>query len=128
MKNRLTGLAFAAALLAGACTGKPVEEKPDDTDRLFHETLNLVKIYSDSIKGAPDSTLNGIYLRFMTRLDSLNFAVEADTDLQLTEGENDTIYSKLMELDSIYRARLSQRRDTLPENQPEDNPETSAEN
>ena len=93
----------------GACGVKEEEVEDDDTDLLYHSTLKLTKIYADSIKMATDSaTASGAFSRFNAELDSLNFRVRPDTDLLLTEGENDTIYANLMTVRKIYDRKMKE--------------------
>lgn len=79
-----------------------------DAPRLYSKTLALAKQYADSLRAAPDSTAAiDIFRRFHSELDSLNFSVAPDTDLLLTEGENDTIYRRLQQLRALYDGRLA---------------------
>lgn len=84
-------------------------ERPVDALRLYSTTCRLVNIYADSIRNAPDSASAIVaFEHLQSELDSLNFSVEPDTDLLLTEGENDTIYMNLMAVRKIYDRRLEQ--------------------
>lgn len=119
MKLFRKGLCSAAALLLTACGGATEEQQDttDDSDRLYHASLSLIAAYTDSLRNAPDSTaVNEKFQRFQQELDSLNRAVVPDTDLLLTEGENDTLYMRITALVEIYNNRLKgleQRRDSV---------------
>lgn len=80
---------------------------PDQASELYESTLRLISLYTDSIEHATDSTqVEDIFARFNARLDSLNFAVPPDTDLRLSEGENDTLYINIENLRHLHDSRL----------------------
>ena len=84
-------MAVIAGLMAGGCVGSRDGESPDDTDRLYAETVALADRYADSIRRAPDSlaALEAM-AGFEQAYDSLNLSVAPNTDFLLNEGENDT--------------------------------------
>lgn len=113
-------------LLLTACGGKTEEEEDTGTEDaliLYTSTLMLIRQYTDSISTAPDSlTLSQIYTRFNAKLDSVNFAVEPDTDLNLSEGQNDTLFIEMEKFRALYNQRLQhlERRDTVSVSQEAD--------
>lgn len=113
-------------LLLAACGGKTEEEEDTGTEDaliLYTSTLMLIRQYTDSISTAPDSlTLSQIYTRFNAKLDSVNFAVEPDTDLSLSEGQNDTLFIEMEKFRALYNQRLQhlERRDTVSVSQEAD--------
>lgn len=109
MKAVRAGLATIGAagiiLLAGGCSERN-SERHDDSDRLYQGTLELAREYADSISFATDSaSLERAFERFNLLLDSLNFTVEPDTDLMLSEGENDTVTRTVLSLRDLYETR-----------------------
>lgn len=103
MKWMSLGILF----LLAACSNSEQAERPDDSDRLYKETLLLVKSYNDSISAANDSaSAMRAFDAFNAKLDSVNFSVAPDTDLLLTEGENDTIYMNLMSIKNNFEKKL----------------------
>lgn len=98
-------------LILTACAGETEgdeQRRSADADRLFRETLRISRIYADSIRAASDSAAaRSAFERFNAGIDSINFAVAPDTDLLLTEGENDTIYRNLMAVRRIYEDKLN---------------------
>lgn len=106
MSRRVWSIIIALPLL-GACSQAEEEDRHDDTDRLFHGINSLAVEYAAKIRQAPDSaSATGAFEEFQAELDSLNFSVEADTDLLLTEGENDTIFNNLINVRKIYDNKL----------------------
>lgn len=122
--SRIPVLLMAVGMLS--CS-HVAEEKNEESDRLYHETLKLIKIYKDSLSRVTDpQELKDIFTNFNIRLEKLNFDVPPDTDLQLNEGKNDTLFIKISELRHIYdikRAELGDvpdqkvlmRSDSLPD-------------
>ena len=90
-----------------SCGSSDKSDNNADADRLFSETCRLTKLYTDSMKNAPDSAiLNSLMERFDARLTDINFSVKAETDYNLTEGRNDTIASLIDSLRHAYDSRL----------------------
>lgn len=109
---RKTGMILAVpaflTMLAGCGkSGDGDQMPPDDAYVLYHQTNKLLRQYYDSISQAPDSaTAIGAFEHLNSELDSLNFSVEADTDLKLTEGENDTTYRNIIAVRKLYDRKL----------------------
>ena len=85
---------FAVAVipLLGGCSKKQTEGKRVDAVRLFSESARLIRLYIDSLSSATDSaTLLDLDARFSNRLTDLNFQFPSETDLDISEGENDTL-------------------------------------
>ena len=100
-------LLVSALLSVVACQPKPVVEMGDESERLFRDSTSLASTYADSITAAADSAeAQEIYRRFGAKMDSLNFSVPADTDLLLTEGENDTLVNLILGVRKALTERL----------------------
>lgn len=120
-KSRRLILAVAALSLCQglfSCGGGE-EENGQDYGRILYEgTIKLADIYTDSLRLAPDSAATeDAFRHFMAQLDTLNFRLPPETDLQLHEGENDTIFMRLIEMRRLYDKKLrelarGERRDT----------------
>lgn len=105
LKHSLPVQALVAFSLL-SCNRPKEMTRPDDTDTLYKESVALAREFTDSIRTAPDSVAAlRAFASFGTRLDSLNYALAPDTDLLLTEGENDTLF---MEITAV-RTELEQR-------------------
>lgn len=65
--------------------------RPQAVD-LYHKSRRLIKVYSDSFINAKDSaTLYDLDKHFSASLTALNFKYPAETCLNISEGENDTL-------------------------------------
>ena len=107
--NRKIFSLFTAALLLllGSCSRGSEQREADDSGRLYSATMKLIAAFADTISEAPDSAAAiAAYARFHTRLDSINQSVAPNTDMLLTEGQNDTIFIGLMGLMDLYDTRL----------------------
>lgn len=81
----------AAGLLAG-CSAPGDNENEREAGDLFRESYALIKSYTDSLAKAPDSAaVASLSEHFENKITRLNFKYRADTDLEMTEQENDTL-------------------------------------
>lgn len=81
------------SILSISCSHKDEDTLRPAARELFVQTRSLLSAYSDSIVHAADSaSLARIDQHFQERLTSINSSVPPDTDMHLTQGENDTIY------------------------------------
>lgn len=94
MKRSVLNLLIPAILLfTEGCAEKPVETLAPEARDLYKKSADLIRSYTDSITRAEDSvSWAAIDHRFEERLTKLNFKYPADTDLHLSQGENDTLY------------------------------------
>lgn len=75
----------------------------------------MIDVYIDSIIQAPDSSaLQQIFSNFNTKITTLNYEFPSDTDLELTEEENDSLirmHKRLvmarMHMDSVLNKALT---------------------
>lgn len=93
--RRLLYLSGAVACLCtalGGCSGKNEDTRGAQARSLYEKSLTLVRSYSDSMARAKDSAaverLSEAYDEAVTKL---NFNYPADTDPDMSEGENDTL-------------------------------------
>lgn len=108
--RKVWAAAMITTLLVASASCRREEQKNErgtDALRLYQSTMRLARIAADSIRNSADSaSATEAFERLSNNLDSLNFSVEADTDLMLTEGENDTIFMQLMTVRKIYENKL----------------------
>lgn len=101
-------LMMMVVLGLAACSGREETALPDDSDVLCRGLLGVTRAYADSIAAAPDSAAaERLYVRACHLLDSVNFSVAPDTDLLLTEAENDTLCREITALRTLYENRLA---------------------
>lgn len=85
-------LCGAALLPLAACTQKAENVNRQNARDLYEKSLDITRLYLDSMKNAKDSAhAEGLALRFDEILTKINYSYPADTDLELSEGENDTL-------------------------------------
>lgn len=107
MKAKVGFFCLTAIFLLEGCSQKEEIQQVDDSDILYSETRKLVREYTDSINLAVDSlAAKSAFSNFNAKLDSLNFSVAPNTDLLLTEGENDTLYYEIMGVKVLYTDKL----------------------
>lgn len=122
MKRLAGAILITTLLILAACSSNNDEKGDEEARSLYTGTCRLAKIYTDSIRRAPDSTKAiALMERFDERLTELNFNHAPDTDLRLSEGENDTLALLLRRLRASYEARL----DSLAHKKAADHPENS---
>lgn len=103
------GPILITAAITAAMWGCAKEEKPanDDSDKLYRGCLAVSRQYADSIRLASDSAAaEEAFNRAGELLDSVNFSVAPDTDLLLTEEENDTLYANITLLRTLLKEKL----------------------
>lgn len=90
---------MAAALIAGAgCTQEKNKTDRSQADDMFSRICKLTEEYTDKLEEAPDSAdWAAVCTEFEEKLDKISFSYPPDTDLLLTEGQNDTIHFLLQE-------------------------------
>lgn len=90
IKN-ITGI-LAALLVFAACGENKENASRIAARNLFEKSRELGQSYIDSMLKAKDSlTLISLSDRYEENLTKLNYEYGADTDLHISEGENDTL-------------------------------------
>lgn len=106
---KLFCLLILTSLVFSFCQTEEKTETIDkrETKKLFDGTLRLIKTYTDSISAAEDTTVVAeLFRNFNHNLEKLNFEVAPDTDLTLSEQQNDSLYTKLTEFRSLYEKKI----------------------
>lgn len=69
-----------------------------NASEMFERICKLAKDYTDKVEEAQDSAAWAMAcIDFEDKLDKISFSYPPDTDLLLTEGQNDTIHSLMQE-------------------------------
>lgn len=105
----LTGFSIIMSSQLFSCGHRDTADKYDLAGQLFRKSVNIIKVYIDSISCASDSAaLRSITVNFNNKLTALNFEFPADTDLTLNEEENDSLIHMLERF-----GRAKQQRDSI---------------
>lgn len=90
---------MAATLIAGTgCTQEKNKTDRSQADDMFRRICKLTEEYTDKLEEVPDSAdWAAVCTEFEEKLDKISFSYPPDTDLLLTEGQNDTIHVLLQE-------------------------------
>lgn len=97
----MKSLIYFSVVLIGACVAAACASENTAKDRseacdMFGEITSLAKSYILKVGCAPDSAAwADVCMEFEDSLDKVNFKYPADTDLSLSEGQNDTIANLL---------------------------------
>lgn len=71
-------------------------DQNDDASLLFDESAQVIIEYTDKIRAAQDSlSVDSLSEAFEKRIIDINFSFPGDTDLKLSEQDNDSLYSLL---------------------------------
>lgn len=87
-------VAVVVAISATGCGGGKKVRDRAEAHELFEAVTSLTKSYTARVEAAPDSAIWAMLCEeYEDSLDKVNFSFPPDTDLMLTEGQNDTITS-----------------------------------
>lgn len=97
----------AAILITGGCSEKQPSPQAEAAPHLYHGMVNHLSQYVDSMVAAKDSAaVERLMNNALSNLTKLNFSYPANTDLELEEGQNDTIYMLTVKLTELRDAKL----------------------
>lgn len=90
-----------------SCHGKPEHENNEAARQLFLKSKHLTEEYIDSLEHAKDSTsINRMVENFNVKLTTVNYQFPPDTDLDLTEEENDSLIRMFNRVETTVAKRL----------------------
>lgn len=99
--------AIIGLLSISGCSRQDKDEDREVAAEMFADSHNLITYYTDSLKNAKDSmTLERIESGLTEELVKVNFKYPADTDVILTEEENDSIFKMLSRFKKLYNEKL----------------------
>ena len=94
---------FAGIMLPTGCGPETKVKDRSAAHDMFQQIVSLTKSYINKVEAAADSAAwENVCMEYEDSLDRINFAYPADTDLLLSEGQNDTI---MMLTEKYVRAR-----------------------
>ncbi len=109
MKNKFFLVIITAVFFC--CVGCSQEKSNKDRGQasdMFARICSLTKEYTTLLSQASDSlSWAETCSDFEEKLDKISFSYPPDTDILLTEGQNDTIYSLMQEYIKIREARIN---------------------
>lgn len=84
-------------LLASSCVQESKKKDRSEATDMFRRITSLTKNYTSRLSEVTDSaSWAEICKEFEDSLDKINFSYLPDTDLLLTEGQNDTIHEAML--------------------------------
>lgn len=85
-------IAVMMILAAGGCGRRADNTARKNARDLYLKSSKLLRAYADSMEAAKDSaTLLALEARLNDSMTRLNFEYPTETDLEISEGENDTL-------------------------------------
>lgn len=79
----------------------------EDARRLFNESAQMIADITTKVQNATDSSgIDSLNRIFEKRITEINFSVPSETDLKLTEEENDSIFKLMKELKKQMSEKL----------------------
>lgn len=108
MKKSVVMAATGALLLCfSACSREKSTKDRSQADEMFARICRLTKEYTERLDAAPDSAdWASMCSEFEEKLDKISFSYPPDTDLLLTEGQNDTIHSLIQDYVKVRESRI----------------------
>lgn len=116
----IIGIISILLITAAGCDKKTERKTRGEEDRLYSESVALIKRYTDSLAATTDSTqIHNLMTHFQDRLDKINNGVSPETDMLMSEGQNDTLaelVAKLLETrdKSLKGPETAEHTDTIP--------------
>lgn len=119
-KNNFIFILGCCGLFLLSCESREKKETRQFANQLFDKSVSLFLEYQQKYKSAPDSlAVDSLSEIFEKQLVEINFSFPPETDLKLTEEENDSLFELARKLILIKNERL---KELVPEPEPE--PET----
>ena len=98
---------LAVVWIAAGCSKENSRKDRSEASAMFQRIYALTGSYTKKLSEAPDSADWAQMCReFEDSLDKINFSYPPDTDLLLTEGQNDSIHALLEEYRRVRDERI----------------------
>ena len=108
MKQSFLACLTSMLLVVGGCSNPKTIDNKSESDKMFIELKELLMLYSDSLKNASDSaSITNIVDQYESELTKTIYKYPAESDLQLTQGQQDTIASLTDNFVAIKRLKYS---------------------
>ncbi|MDE6768320.1 MAG: hypothetical protein K2J78_01190 [Muribaculaceae bacterium] len=100
-------LAVSVSLSLIGCARKPNKNSHIHAAQLFEKSLVLLRAYTDSLSIAKDSAhVESLARAYESKINAINFEFPPETDLRLTQEENDSLIKMTDRLVAARRDRL----------------------
>ena len=101
-----------------SCEKKESNDNSEEARQLFSESADLILDITSKINSASDSTtIDSLSRLYEKRITDINFSYPAETDLKLTEQENDSLFKLIVSMKNVKSDKLQKlsisRLDTL---------------
>lgn len=108
MRNLIfIALVVVAVFGTSGCTKEKQKQDRSDATQMYERICKLTKEYTVRLESAPDSAdWAAVCSEFEDKLDKISFSYPPDTDLLLTEGQNDTIHTLMQEFVKVREERI----------------------
>lgn len=112
-------LTASVSLSLIGCARKPNKNSHIHAAQLFEKSLVLLRAYTDSLSIAKDSAhVESLARAYESKINAINFEFPPETDLRLTQEENDSLIKLTDRLVATRRDRLkyfaSPKNDSIP--------------
>lgn len=118
MKHRKSTVIISSLVvlcLFASCRKEEREIDRESGERLFELSERLIKTHADSLELAPDTTtLLRMEKSLTDKMAKVNFQFPPNTDLTLTEEENDSLAQMMKKFREKYDVRLKEMIRRLP--------------
>ncbi|MDE6696302.1 MAG: hypothetical protein K2K25_05430 [Muribaculaceae bacterium] len=109
MRKTCIGLILVAMTMLASCSAEKQKKDRRGADDMFGKISALVSDYTQKVSEAKDSaSWADACSEFEEKLDKINFSYPPDTDILLTEGQNDTIQSLIQEYVNARDLRIQE--------------------
>lgn len=91
----------------GSCKEKEVDKSQEDARKLFDESATTIKSFINALKTSSDSLMiDSLMKAFDKKMVDTNFSFPPETDLKMTEQENDSLYKLMLDLQNLKKDKL----------------------
>lgn len=97
------------ALVLASCQEKKEIDRSEDASKLFRESALILKEITQKIAEAPDSmTIDSLRDLYEKKITTINFSFPPETDLSVTEQDNDSLFTLIKKMKETTEERLLQ--------------------
>ena len=119
--SAITAIIAAVSVFGSACGREKGVDDRTQAEEMYARICELTRAYTEKLHTAPDTTdWAALCGEYEEKLDKISLSYPPDTDILLTEGQNDTIYSLMQDYSKARSRRVYGLRF------PEDEPDTTA--